>query len=418
MGVTSTRLPGAGQANKATSYRLVSMASNLGAMDISADGHWLFDIQGALTATGTVLISFIFPNLPATLIVDNKTTGGYALNGSYSGGSVKFPAGTSMWYWNGTTLEQVGINTSSELYSVAMTANAGALGVVDSTRNAIVEITGTNTAQGNITASLSGSGSFLVAFDNATNYANTINGNALWLVPVGRTIWYYNATLGQFEQINYSMAQVDTLLALKASLASPALTGTPTVPTAAADTNSTQVASTAFVLGQLGSASPLMAGTATPGTSLRISHQDHVHPVDTSRAPKAVAGTWTPVITFDAPGDLTVAYGVQYGSYTEHEDAVICHCRLTFTPIYTTAAGNLRISGFPFIFPASGYNYIATGISARSSLNGVSGLVAIGGVAADTYANLFSGGSAPLTTAVAPSGSARIIDFSITYKKG
>lgn len=42
-------------------------------------------------------------------------------------------------------------------------------------------------------------------------------------------------------------SQLDTLLTAKAPLASPALTGTPTAPTAAAATNSTQIATTAFV---------------------------------------------------------------------------------------------------------------------------------------------------------------------------
>lgn len=40
-------------------------------------------------------------------------------------------------------------------------------------------------------------------------------------------------------------------LALKAPLASPALTGTPTAPTAAADTKTTQLATTAFVYAAL-----------------------------------------------------------------------------------------------------------------------------------------------------------------------
>lgn len=43
---------------------------------------------------------------------------------------------------------------------------------------------------------------------------------------------------------------VDDADALKANLASPALTGTPTAPTAAADTNTTQIATTAYVVGQ------------------------------------------------------------------------------------------------------------------------------------------------------------------------
>jgi hypothetical protein len=69
-----------------------------------------------------------------------------------------------------------------------------------------------------------------------------------------------------------------------APLASPSLTGTPTSTTAAADTNTTQIATTAYVVGQAGSAIPLVDGTAAVGTSLRFARQDHVHPTDTSRA--------------------------------------------------------------------------------------------------------------------------------------
>lgn len=73
----------------------------------------------------------------------------------------------------------------------------------------------------------------------------------------------------------------------KANLASPALSGTPTAPTAAADTNTTQLATTAFVVGQAGSTAPVVNGTAAAGSSLRYSRQDHVHGTDTSRAPLA-----------------------------------------------------------------------------------------------------------------------------------
>lgn len=50
-------------------------------------------------------------------------------------------------------------------------------------------------------------------------------------------------------------------LALKAPLASPPLTGTPTAPTASAGTNTTQLATTAFVQGE--KASPTLTGTTT-----------------------------------------------------------------------------------------------------------------------------------------------------------
>ena len=62
------------------------------------------------------------------------------------------------------------------------------------------------------------------------------------------------------------------------------LNGTVNATTAAVDTNSTRLATTAFVVGQAGSATPLVDGTAAVGTSLRYARQDHVHPTDTTRA--------------------------------------------------------------------------------------------------------------------------------------
>ena len=66
----------------------------------------------------------------------------------------------------------------------------------------------------------------------------------------------------------------------KAGLASPAFTGTPTAPTAAGDTNTTQIATTAYVQTELGDylttalgapkASPALTGTAT-GVNLTLS---------------------------------------------------------------------------------------------------------------------------------------------------
>ena len=65
------------------------------------------------------------------------------------------------------------------------------------------------------------------------------------------------------------------------------LTGAPTTPTAAADTNTTQVASTAFVVGQAATVAPVVDGVAAVGTSKKFARQDHVHPTDTTRAPVA-----------------------------------------------------------------------------------------------------------------------------------
>ena len=92
----------------------------------------------------------------------------------------------------------------------------------------------------------------------------------------------------------------------KAALVSPALTGTPTAPTAAADTSTTQLATTAFVLGQAGATAPAMDGTAAAGSGTRFARADHVHPTDTSRAPLASpALTGTPTAPTPANGTNT-----------------------------------------------------------------------------------------------------------------
>jgi hypothetical protein len=60
--------------------------------------------------------------------------------------------------------------------------------------------------------------------------------------------------------------------------ASVALSGTPTAPTAAVDTNTTQIATTAMVLAQAASAAPLVDGKlSVVGSSTRFARGDHVH---------------------------------------------------------------------------------------------------------------------------------------------
>lgn len=83
-----------------------------------------------------------------------------------------------------------------------------------------------------------------------------------------------------------------------APLASPAFTGNPTAPTPLTADNDTSIATTAFVqtlvaqqpFGMLPSnGTPLMNGAAACGVGVEGSRYDHVHPVDTSRAPTSAA---------------------------------------------------------------------------------------------------------------------------------
>lgn len=81
---------------------------------------------------------------------------------------------------------------------------------------------------------------------------------------------------------------------------SPALAGVPTVPTAAVDTNATQIASTAFVLAQAASATPLVdSGTGTVGTSTRFARGDHVHPAGALTNTRLAKTAAYPVVNAD-----------------------------------------------------------------------------------------------------------------------
>lgn len=73
----------------------------------------------------------------------------------------------------------------------------------------------------------------------------------------------------------------------KAPLASPTFTGNPLAPTPSVDDNDTSIATTAYVIGQLsasGDGTPTIDGTAARGTSVHGARADHIHPTDTSRS--------------------------------------------------------------------------------------------------------------------------------------
>ena len=56
-------------------------------------------------------------------------------------------------------------------------------------------------------------------------------------------------------------------------------------------------------------------------------------------------GSFTPTITFATPGDLSVAYSKQTGNFYKVDKVVHFSISLAFTPTFSTASGELRISG-------------------------------------------------------------------------
>lgn len=95
------------------------------------------------------------------------------------------------------------------------------------------------------------------------------------------------------DPISISQSQVSNLtsdLAAKAPISSPTFTGTPAGPTPAADTNTTQLATTAFVIGQAYGSNPNALGAVSPGSSAKFSRGDHVHPRQITALASEVSG--------------------------------------------------------------------------------------------------------------------------------
>jgi hypothetical protein len=60
-------------------------------------------------------------------------------------------------------------------------------------------------------------------------------------------------------------------------------------------------------------------------------------------------GTWTPSISFNVPGNLSVAYDTQFGRYTKIGNRVVLQGYVvTNTFTHTTASSYLKIDGLPF----------------------------------------------------------------------
>jgi hypothetical protein len=192
----------------------------------------------------------------------------------------------------------------------------------------------------------------------------------------------------EYESFNSKQTSITNSAGLAAALADetgtgfavfnadPTFTGVPLSTTAAQNTNTSQIATTAFVLGQAGSTSPLMDGTAAVGSSLLYARDNHIHPTDTTRSPLAGSTSITTV--------GTIATGVWNGNNVEvlHGGTGTSTGSITGTDALTFTAGgaNKNITLKP-----SGTG--ATIINGKLQLNG----------SASNY-TAFDPGASPTTT--------------------
>jgi hypothetical protein len=198
---------------------------------------------------------------------------------------------------------------------------------------------------------------------------------------------------------------VDSILQAKSGSASPTFTGIPAAPTAAADTSTTQIATTQFVLNQAGSSNPLINGTVAVGTSLRYARQDHVHPTDTTRSPLAgsasittlgtiTTGTWAAsTITADRGGTGLTSYTIG--------DIMYASGATTIAKLAGVATGSALISGGAGAAPSWGKVGLATHISGTLGTgNGGTGLTAFtsGGAMYATSTSVVTTGTLPVAS--------------------
>ena len=139
------------------------------------------------------------------------------------------------------------------------------------------------------------------------------------------------------------------------------LSGSATSSTPALNTNTTQIATTAFVRGQLSSSAPAMNGTASAGISNTIARSDHVHPSDTSR--QAALG-FTPVQQDGGIGQGTNK--IYLGWSTSGTGAKIT--------VDATDVGLLGSTIYPQSFVANGASATFSGVTVSSGANGSIGL--------------------------------------------
>lgn len=133
-------------------------------------------------------------------------------------------------------------------------------------------------------------------------------------------------------------------------------------------------------------------------------------------------GTWTPTLTFDTPGDLSVTYGFNTGTYTKVGRAVHVQCTLATSAFtHTTAAGSCRISGLPFANGSSLEGGLAPGeVRGFFGSPGFAATVALELESGSStilmrYNNFEDGTTGGITVTEAPTAVAKAISFYGTY---
>jgi len=187
-----------------------------------------------------------------------------------------------------------------------------------------------------------------VSFNGTAATTFNITGNTVVTFPTNGTL----ATTGSLSQFSSTTsAQLAGVISDETGsgslvfATSPALAGTPTSTTAAVDTDTTQIATTAFVLGQAASASPEALGSVSAGSSTRYARADHVHPTTglaTSTSPQITTSITTDSSTFNLINTTATTVNFAGDATTINIGSASCITTISNDLI---VSGNLTVSG-------------------------------------------------------------------------
>jgi hypothetical protein len=207
-------------------------------------------------------------------------------------------SGPTLVFGNTTAASTVNIGTGATLTATTKAINIGTNGVSGSTTNItlgsatsgatnLVTVNGPMTVGNNFTAT------------GLNVNIGTLTATAFYNFGTGALASGQTRTIG----IGTSALAGSTnniTIGSTAGTSTTTLQGITNGVTEAVDTNNTELATTAFVVGQASSTTPLADGTAAVGTSLRYARADHVHPAsgggggaDVQTFTTAGTATWT-----------------------------------------------------------------------------------------------------------------------------
>lgn len=141
-----------------------------------------------------------------------------------------------------------------------------------------------------------------------------------------------------------------------------------------------------------------------------------------SSVPSYSAGTWTPVLTFATPGNLSATYTTQFGRWIRVGNLFVARCNiLTATFTHTSASGGLTVTGLP-VAPAANTGDVVAGSSVIFE-----GITKVGYtqitpyvIPSSTSIGFFAGGSAVSNSSVVagdvPTGTTKSLAFQIIYE--